>query len=248
MSGNPMLRIFAPPTSEPFLRADAAGVANFLVHLAFAVALFLPWPDQPTREELIDRFVVVLVPPDTPDGTPGARGDLVWSEGTGHGGGAPEAITPEPILPARGEAPLLDSRDLEIARRPLPGDEEEALTALDVDSAVVRDPLSAAPEYPPHLLDRQVEGHAAVRYVVDTLGTVDTLSYRVVNATDPDFAVAVRMALPRMRFRPAIQGGRKVRQLVEQTFRFKLTQAPPAPARQGTPPPREPPTPGGGGS
>jgi len=93
---------------------------------------------------------------------------------------------------------------------------------LEVDSTVFRDPMSAAPEYPANLLDRGIEGSASVRFVVDTTGVVDTVSYRVLRATHADFAVAVRMALPGMRFRPAIRAGVKVRQLVEQTFSFRI--------------------------
>jgi protein TonB len=52
---------------------------------------------------------------------------------------------------------------------------------------------------------------------------VDTLTYRVLHATHADFAVAVRLALPGMRFRPAIRAGNRVRQLVEQTFSFKIS-------------------------
>jgi TonB family protein len=73
-------------------------------------------------------------------------------------------------------------------------------------------------------LQRGIEGSAAVRYVVDTLGNVDTLTYRVVSATHEEFALAVRRALPHMRFRPAVQGGQRVRQLVQQTFTFRVTR------------------------
>jgi TonB family protein len=103
----------------------------------------------------------------------------------------------------------------------LPGD--NALTVIEVDSEVVRDPTSAAPEYPAQLLAKGLEGWAMVRYVVDTLGQVDTLTYRVLQATHMGFARAVRLALPNMRFRPAIQSGNRVRQLVEQTFRFRIS-------------------------
>jgi TonB family protein len=107
------------------------------------------------------------------------------------------------------------------ANQLLPGD--NALTVIEVDSEVVRDPTSAAPAYPPQLLSKGLEGWAMVRYVVDSTGQVDTLTYRVVQATHAGFAHAVRLALPSMRFRPAIQGGNRVRQLVEQTFRFRIS-------------------------
>jgi outer membrane biosynthesis protein TonB len=103
-------------------------------------------------------------------------------------------------------------------------------TAVDVDSAVTRYSDSAAPTYPPKLLDLKVEGGAYVQFVVDTLGLADTLSFRVISATHPEFAQSVRDALPGMRFHPAILRSKKVPQLVEQPFMFKIV----IPAKQTT--------------
>ena len=103
-------------------------------------------------------------------------------------------------------------------------------TAVDVDSAVTRYSDSAAPMYPPKLLDLKVEGGAYVQFVVDTLGLADTLSFRVISATHPEFAQSVREALPGMRFHPAILRSKKVPQLVEQPFMFKIV----IPAKQTT--------------
>ena len=101
-------------------------------------------------------------------------------------------------------------------------------TAVDVDSMVTRFPDSAAPMYPRKLLEMKIEGGAYVQFVVDTLGLADTLSFRVISATHPEFAQSVREALPGMRFHPAILKSRKVPQLVEQPFMFKII--PPASA------------------
>jgi protein TonB len=46
---------------------------------------------------------------------------------------------------------------------------------------------------------------------------------RVLEAAHDQFAAAVRTALTRARFKPAEAGGQKVRQLVEQTFTFRLS-------------------------
>ena len=103
-------------------------------------------------------------------------------------------------------------------------------TAVDVDSVVTRFEDSAAPAYPPKLLELKVEGGAYVQFVVDTLGLPDTASFRVISATHPEFAQSVRDALPGMRFHPAILRSKKVPQLVEQPFMFKII--PPAAAKQ----------------
>ncbi|MDQ4080753.1 MAG: energy transducer TonB [Gemmatimonadota bacterium] len=94
-------------------------------------------------------------------------------------------------------------------------------TAIDVDS-IARVVHSAAPGYPETLLARNVEGKAVVQFVVDTLGLVDTLSFAVIEATHAEFADAVRAVLPAMRFTPAIMSSRKVRQLVQQPFLFRI--------------------------
>ena len=99
---------------------------------------------------------------------------------------------------------------------------ETALTEVEVDSVVERDPTSAAPRYPPKLLALNVEGSTFVHYVVDTTGRVDTLSIQVVRASHPQFAASVREALSLMKFRPAIQSSHKVRQWVEQNFSFRI--------------------------
>jgi TonB family protein len=98
----------------------------------------------------------------------------------------------------------------------------EVMTVLEVDTAAVRVEDSAAPPYPPSMLDKRMEGSVAVHYVVDTTGTADTTSFVVLSTTHQDFAKSVRSVLPFMRFRPAIMNTQKVRQLVQQQFSFKI--------------------------
>ena len=224
-----MTRIFAPSTPDSFLHRDGIAVGLLIVHIVVLTLVLAPPVRQASQEEILDRLVVFLIPPDDPlprEASEGQSGyNAAATSGTGEGEGA-VGPTSGPVIERTGEIPALPTASLDLSRFENP--EEDALTVLEVDSAVVREPTSAAPEYPAHLLASGLQGHAAVRYVVDTLGFVDTLSFRVVRATHIDFAVSVRRALPRMRFRPALRSGIKVRQLVEQTFRFKIT-APVAP-------------------
>lgn len=106
-----------------------------------------------------------------------------------------------------------------------PTAEENAYSVLDVDSAAVRDPASAAPSYPETLMAQNVEGSATMRFVVDTTGYVDMATVKEIRTTHPLFAKAVRDVMPRMRFRPALAGNRAVRQLAEQEFKFLLQRA-----------------------
>lgn len=94
----------------------------------------------------------------------------------------------------------------------------------ELDRPVVRDPSSAAPEYPPGLEKEHVEGSVAVEFVVDTTGIADSASLRIVSVSHIAFADAVREALPRMRFSPAELEGRHVPQRVLQQFKFVLPQ------------------------
>lgn len=99
---------------------------------------------------------------------------------------------------------------------------DSVFSVLQVDEIVERYANSAAPVYPPDLLKIGAEGQVQATYVVDTLGTVDTTSIQIERSDDPRFTASVRNALGLMRFRPARRGGQKVRQLVEQSFRFHI--------------------------
>ena len=109
---------------------------------------------------------------------------------------------------------------------------DSAYSEIEVDSMVARSADSGAPSYPPDLLAQRIEGSAHVQFVVDTIGFAESNSFKVLSATQPGFAEAVRGALPLMRFRPAIFHSRKVRQLVQQSFTFKIM--PPEPFQPDT--------------
>jgi TonB family protein len=218
-----MIRLFAPPTRDVFLRPDPATVGTFVVHVVICVLLLVPL-SRVAKEQIFDRLVVFLVPPQKETG---ARerdlGEAIVSSVATDGGVNRSRTVPtgdDNPLPTKGSRSAADPSEVVAPATVLPGD--NALSEIEVDSTVLRDPMSAAPEYPRSLLDRGVEGQAAVRFVVDTDGAVDTLTYRVLHATHADFASAVRTALKGMRFRPAIRAGTRVRQLVEQTFSFRI--------------------------
>jgi TonB family protein len=99
-------------------------------------------------------------------------------------------------------------------------------SVLQVDSMVERYPWSAAPAYPPKLLADGTEGTVYAQFVVDTTGAVDMTSIRVLTSPHPEFEASVRAALAHMMFRPAKRGTHRVRQLVEQHFRFTIAPPP----------------------
>jgi TonB family protein len=99
---------------------------------------------------------------------------------------------------------------------------DTAFSVLEVDQIVERVESSAAPVYPPELLAIGAQGLVRATYVVDTSGTVDTTTIKVILSNDPRFTASVVQALAHMRFRPARRAGKTVRQLVEQKFSFKI--------------------------
>jgi TonB family protein len=98
-----------------------------------------------------------------------------------------------------------------------------AFSAGDVDRPAALLPRSTLPRYPEMLRSSRLEGGVRVIFIVGTDGRVEMESVRIVEASHPLFAEAVRSALPRLRFRPAQAGNRRVRQLVEIPFGFTLT-------------------------
>ena len=97
-----------------------------------------------------------------------------------------------------------------------------ALDERYVDRAprILGNPIS--PAFPVVLRERGVGGRVSVQFVVDTLGRAEMSGLRVVEASDPLFAQAVRAVLGRYRFSPGEVGGQKVRTLVELPFDFPL--------------------------
>ena len=72
---------------------------------------------------------------------------------------------------------------------------------LNVEETAVRAEGSAAPIYPPELIEQAVEGAVLTNFVIDTTGRADTTTIEMLSATHPLFALSVRTAIPGMRFR-----------------------------------------------
>jgi TonB family protein len=209
-------------------------IVSLLAHGALLLTFVVdPAPERPDRI-LGDQFVTFLVPPDrTPadrDRADRDRVEVFWAEVPGQGTGPAdpvEELGDDPAsLPLVMEGVAQPGGDTATGAPAAPSTLatlDTVFTQFEVDSAVWRYPESAAPAYPADLLSRGIQGRAFVQFVVDTTGLVDLDSFRVIETTHPGFGRAVRDALPLMRFRPAISRGTKVRQLVEQSFSFRIT-------------------------
>jgi TonB family protein len=98
--------------------------------------------------------------------------------------------------------------------------------ATDVDRSATLVGVNPKPAYPADLLRRGIETSFSVYFVVDTAGRVDTATVEVPVSVEPRFLQAVRDVLVRWHFVPAEVRGRRVRQRLEQTFRFKIITGP----------------------
>ena len=111
--------------------------------------------------------------------------------------------------------------DSTVRTRPA-GDATYSQFQVEKPAAIV--PGSNVVDYPATLRNAGVEGDARVTFVIDTAGRADMRTYKLIRATRPEFADAVKRSLLRTRFLPAEVGGMKVRQQVEMPFSFTIRQ------------------------
>lgn len=211
-------------------RDGSSAVISIIAH-AVLVGAAVSATNRPANLETdwIANRVYYLPPPDNRPSQQASHETLAYvelaPEGTGSGFGHSGADTGSIIkdLPA-GLGDIGRDLTTSIDAPKLTG-YDSVFTQLQVDSIVTRYPGSAAPQYPEELVKEGIQGSVLTRFVVDTSGLADSTSLEIVRATNVAFANAVRAALPYMRFFPAKVGSRKVRQLVEQEFTFKIEQA-----------------------
>lgn len=176
---------------------------------------------RPLPENSIVRF---LAPPDRASGQLPQREMVRYVAISVPAPGSGVALQAATVVkPLREVASGRDERDA----LPLPElhGEDSVFSVVEVDSAAARYEWSAAPAYPPRMLEKNTEGLVRVEFIVSQDGYADTTTMRIVESTHDDFTKAVRDALPFMRFRPAKIGRQAVNQLVLQEFRFQLTTA-----------------------
>lgn len=106
---------------------------------------------------------------------------------------------------------------------------DSVYSVLTVDESAVRAPGGMAPVYPADLMAAGVEGLTIVRFVVDSTGRADVRTLEIMSSSHPAFTQAVRDAISGMRFVAARIRGTPVRQLVEQSFSFRIIAPAPAP-------------------
>lgn len=93
---------------------------------------------------------------------------------------------------------------------------------FQVDKPVTTAPGSVAPRYPQIMRQAGVEGEVLAQFVVDEDGRADVATFKVLKSSHELFAQAVHSALPEMRYTPAEVRGKRVRQLVQEPFAFRI--------------------------
>lgn len=81
---------------------------------------------------------------------------------------------------------------------------------------------SPKPKYPSVLEASGIAGEVQAQFVVSSSGRADMDSFKVLKTSNELFTQAVKNVLPRMRFSPAMIGGKPVNQLVQQSFQFAV--------------------------
>jgi protein TonB len=231
-----MMRLWVQSYSRRTSSVPVAALSGALHAVVIAAWVIGTLPPSHTDTDSLSNkeFPQYVPPPDKVPGAPASVREVVTyvqltgklaGDGEGQGPRQVGNAAPTPADETAGRPQrdtTLDPKPVTAASPP-PGNTDSVFSVLDVDTAVVRSANSAAPAYPLKLLEAHITGSVSAQYVVDTTGFADTASFHVMKATNPGFIEAVREALPYMRFKPAKIGPLKVRQLVEQTFTFKIT-------------------------
>ncbi|MFL5606556.1 MAG: energy transducer TonB [Gemmatimonadaceae bacterium] len=102
------------------------------------------------------------------------------------------------------------------------GADSGVFIAATVEKGAVGTNENRKPVYPSDLLNRSVEARFSVFFVVDTTGRIDVTTIEIPPSVHVHFAKAVRDVLVQWHFFPAEVRGRRVRQLIEQPFEFRI--------------------------
>jgi len=228
-----MMKLWREEYTRPEQRA-AGSLTSIVVHAALiTLAVMATNPPEGFVQGMytLANKVIYIAPPARTPPSEGSTAQVKYveaapvGEGSGFAKGSfgAEQVKQVGVLsPQPGD---LGTEQVNSVETPKYSSYDTVFTIAEVDSAVAVDPASAAPAYPPALLKLGVEGSVMVRYVVDSLGHADISTLKIIRASRIEFAVAVREALPLMRFTPAKMGPKAVPQLVEQPFNFRIQKA-----------------------
>ena len=212
------------------------GTTSVIVHVAIIILVVYATAHSEPRRKLVGDGPIFtrLAPPtvDTPDGATGVAGGHTLS--TASSSTTPPRMTPGPVeisipsVPPDGISGTDTTLIGDILGPGGTGAELSAGNALATGATVdtpVRVLTERSPSYPEMLRAAGIGGTVTVQFVVDTTGRVEMASIRPLASTHDLFTRAVTAALRETRFTPGLMGGRRVRTLVERSFRFDISAA-----------------------
>lgn len=144
---------------------------------------------------------------------------VVWLSVTGAAAFALACAVDAPATPDRPNSPRSLAQDAS-AQSAEPA--SNAFFEFQVKQPAAQLPGGGVPKYPAALRAAHVEGEVQAQFVVNENGQADPSTFKVLKATNELFSAAVRSAVPQMRFSAAEVRDHKVKQLVQQSFQFKL--------------------------
>ena len=208
-------------------------VASVLVHAAligFAVQRVTGPRPRPTWRERVELVELARTEPtqkDEPSDTKPRTASPRLSEPP-HGFQILIAPVEAPVILPSIDLTHLVTREADFSGRGVAGGTSGVVEITEpVDDDRVDRPASLLPgqmlpTYPEALRDEAPDGMVVVRFVIDTVGRVETPSLSVMRATHREFADAVRAALDRLVYSPAQVDGHNVRVRTTQRFEFHL--------------------------
>ena len=219
-------------------RRVAGTIASVVVHVAIvgAAALATMRTVSPVRASPVPEHPIWVAPAPP-------SGDAAVPTGSAAAGAGQSVDTPSDIVTRRIDiaidaepglvAPAIDLREVLGVFGDPPGGGASAsgsgslarggiFVAGSVERPAALRADGPTPRYPASLRAASIEGRVTVRFVVDTLGRIEPGTPVLLASTDPRFTAAVQDVLPRLRFTPAMAGGRTVRMYVEMPFEFRI--------------------------
>lgn len=220
MRGQPHFFMGSTPSSRPLWPTGLAALTSVVAHLcALGIVLARPVLRPRSDAERMLPALYLYAPDRRPSLPREIRIPIVAPPGNPRG--VADAVPR--VAPAGTSSESLDGP---VEGLPFPGPKavsfDSVFSAIAVDSEVTRYDWSIAPVYPDSLYREGAEGLVEAEFVVDTTGRVDLGTVRILRSTHARFRESVEAALAGMQFRPAWRGLRKVRQLVDQRFAFRL--------------------------
>jgi len=226
-------------------RRTGSSMLSLIVHSGVVAALVVLTAREGVRPADEPREVAVQMtdlpdPPAPTQAAPPAGAPEVFTASAPPALGAPPlvapVVVPNALPPIDLSRPVTNADDFATGRRGVSaaqGGVEGGSGVLpasgyffegQVEKPAMALPGQTGPAYPDVLRSAGLEGQVLAQFVVDSTGRALLDSYTALHSDHPQFTSAVKTALARLRYLPAEVGGRRVPQLVQQTFQFTLNR------------------------